>query len=70
MNKISNWLCYACFYQALPQYLTNNLERLEEKTVSIITLGISAESQELDISPILDLYNHLYFKRFYAIIAE
>ena len=58
------------FYHMLPQYLKNELVRLEKRAISIITSGSYTEAQVLGITPILDHYNYLCSKLFNSIIAD
>ena len=52
------------FYSALPQYLKNELLRLEKRALSIRTSGGREVPQQLGIRPILDHYEVLCQKLF------
>ena len=56
------------FYNALPQYLKNELLRIEKRSISIITAGDCAVAQDLGIRPILEHYEFLCQKLFKGIL--
>ena len=58
------------FYNALPQYLKNELVRIEKRAISIITSGEGTTALELGLTPILEHYNNLCLWLFQDTVAN
>ena len=58
------------FFNALLQYLRNELVRLEKRAISIITAGKRTSSQELGVKPILEHHASLCSKLYDSILSD